>query len=62
MIVNEFGGKVGLKSKIGVGSMFTFSMFLGKDKGFVDHMNQNHLLEQISEASNSERSEMPKSV
>lgn len=45
MIVNEFGGKVGLKSKIGVGSMFTFSMFLGKDKGFVDHMNQNQLLE-----------------
>jgi hypothetical protein len=39
MIVNAFGGKVGLKSRIGVGSMFTFSMTLGKDKGFVDLMN-----------------------
>jgi hypothetical protein len=41
MIVKSFGGKVGLKTRSGYGSKFAFNIFLGKDRGFVDLMNQN---------------------
>jgi signal transduction histidine kinase len=33
-IVKSFGGRIGVKSKFGSGSMFTFCIMLGKDNNF----------------------------
>lgn len=33
-IVTTFGGKIGVKSKVGRGTMFSFSFVLGKDDDF----------------------------
>ena len=43
-IVKSFDGKIGVKSKWGKGSMFTYSILLGKDDDFQDIMNQNVVL------------------
>jgi hypothetical protein len=43
-IVKSFNGRIGVKSKYGSGSMFTFSILLGKDIDFKDIMKQNLIL------------------
>ena len=37
-IVHSFSGRIGVRSKWGTGSMFTFSIILGKDEDFKDLM------------------------
>ena len=37
-IVKSFSGRIGVKSKYKTGSMFTFSITLGRDVDFQDHM------------------------
>jgi signal transduction histidine kinase len=44
-IVKSFDGRIGIKSKYGSGSMFTFSIILGKDIDFKDIMKQDIILQ-----------------
>ena len=37
-IVKAFGGAIGVKSKYGRGTKFAFSILLGKDEDYIDHM------------------------
>ena len=39
-IVKSFDGRIGVKSKYGKGSMFTYSIVLGKDDDYQDQMKQ----------------------
>jgi signal transduction histidine kinase len=40
-IVKAFDGVIGVKSKYSKGTKFVFSIVLGKDKDFVDIMNED---------------------
>ena len=40
-IVKSFGGTIGVKSKYGQGTQFSFSIVLGKDDDYVDHMRND---------------------
>ena len=58
-IVKSFDGKIGVKSKYSKGSMFTFSIVLGKDDDFQDIMKQDVVLEnqpKVLDGSGSNRS------
>lgn len=43
-IVKSFDGRIGVKSKYGKGSMFTYSIVLGKDDDYQDQMKQEMVL------------------
>ena len=43
-IVKSFGGVIGVRSKFGKGTKFSFSIVLGKGDDFIDQMNQNVVL------------------
>jgi len=47
-IVKSFGGAIGVKSKYGRGTKFAFSILLGKDEDYIDHMNMEEKIEQPS--------------
>ena len=44
-IVKSFDGRIGVKSKYGKGSMFTYSIVLGKDDDYEDKMQQEMVLQ-----------------
>ena len=58
-LVKSFDGRIGVKSKYGKGSMFTFSIVLGKDSDYKDIMKQDQVLKnqpKVLEGSGSNRS------
>ena len=40
-IVNQFGGKIGVKSRYKKGSTFMFSVLLGRDEDYQDKLNRD---------------------
>jgi K+-sensing histidine kinase KdpD len=49
LLVNQFGGKMAVKSKPNEGSKFAFSIVLGKDDNFIDYLNNDLELAPLSE-------------
>lgn len=51
-IVKSFGGTIGVKSKYGQGTQFSFSIILGKDDDYIDHMRNDLEIQQPSHRNN----------
>jgi len=47
-IVSQFGGKIGVKSKYKRGSIFMFSVLLGRDEDYKDLQNHDAVLKPSS--------------